>query len=190
MRFDISRSTFRAASSLSVQCCAMARELVVRVRRRLAGEHGLDQPLRDEIREPPVRRRRMRVVLDGEAEVPGLGIAGPLEHVLARPHQLDDRERQVGEVDPGSAARRATRNSFSAFESGVAGSVRAEPCRELRRCDPTASACRTTRRIDDTRCASSSRATAPFAAIMKSSMSSVASVLVLRARGRRPARSG
>ena len=45
-------------------------QLVVRVRRRAPGERRLQQALRDEIREAPVRRGRMRVILHRQAEVP------------------------------------------------------------------------------------------------------------------------
>ena len=39
----------------------------------------------------------MAVVLDGQAKMPGRDVAGKLRHVFAGPHQLDDREGQVGE---------------------------------------------------------------------------------------------
>jgi hypothetical protein len=75
-----------------------ARQLLVRVRRRQSGEHGLDEALRHQVRVAPVRRGRVRVVLHRETEVAGFRITRPLEHVLARAHQLDHRERQIGKV--------------------------------------------------------------------------------------------
>ena len=38
----------------------------------------------------------MSVVVDGQAEVPFVGLARLLEHVVARTQELHDRERQVG----------------------------------------------------------------------------------------------
>ncbi len=91
IRFDMSRSTFRAASSFNVQSFAIVRQFVVAVWRRLIREDGFDEALRHQIGEAPVRRRGVRVVLHGEAEVAVLRISRSLEDVLAGPHQLDDR---------------------------------------------------------------------------------------------------
>ncbi len=72
-------------------------ELGRRIGRRLPGERGLEQPLRDEVGKAAVGRRRVRVVAHGEAEVADRRLARPLDDVLARAHQLDDHERQVRE---------------------------------------------------------------------------------------------
>ena len=74
------------------------RELVDGVGRRVFGERGFHEPLRHEVGIAPVRRGRVGVILDRQAEVSLFRIAGPLEHVLARSHQLDDRQRQVGKM--------------------------------------------------------------------------------------------
>ena len=50
----------------------------------LSREHGLDQPLRDNIGETAVGRGRVRVVLDREAEVTGRRFSCLFQHVLAR----------------------------------------------------------------------------------------------------------
>src|SRR5206468_4859335 len=46
-------------------------KLVDRIRRRVTCENGFHESLRDEIREPPVRRRRVRIVADGQTEMAG-----------------------------------------------------------------------------------------------------------------------
>ena len=173
MRFDISRSTLRAASSFSVQSRAIAASSSSAYGAGLAGEHGLHQALRDQIREAPIRRRRVRVVLHRETEVAGFRIARTFEHVLARPHQLDDGERQIREViGIGGLARDQKLVERSASPAPPAARRRAWP--PAPRSGPTAPA--SSRRAGSTtRCrVSSMRATTSLAAIMKSSMSSVA----------------
>ena len=171
--------TCARASSRSVQC---ARDLA-RARRRVYGaaspsRRRLQQPLRDEIADSAgsarssARSRRPR------------GRSGPVgssraicEHVLARTEQLHDRQREVGEgVGSASCGARAG-TSESATASGSAGSSAPSARRERRRCGPSASACG--RRAGSTRSARSSRkrAVTPFAAIMRSSMSSRARFL-------------
>src|SRR5262249_409732 len=73
------------------------RELPDGVGRWLGGERGLEQPLRDQVGEPPVRGRRVRVGPPRQAEVADGRLARPLDDVLARAHELDDNERDVGE---------------------------------------------------------------------------------------------
>jgi len=72
-------------------------QLVVGVRNRPSCQGCLEQPLRDEIRESPVRRGGVGVVLHGEPEVSVRLRARKLEHVLACAQELDHGERDIGE---------------------------------------------------------------------------------------------
>ena len=72
-------------------------QLAVVVRLRPGGESGLHHALGDEIRKPPVGCRRMRVVTHGQAEV-AFRLPRTFHRVLAPPHQLDDREREIGKA--------------------------------------------------------------------------------------------
>jgi hypothetical protein len=72
-------------------------ELGVAVRNRAARESGLEQALGHQIRKPPIRGGGMRVVGDGETEVPVPGRAWSFQRVLAAAHELHDREREIGE---------------------------------------------------------------------------------------------
>jgi len=71
-------------------------QLVVAVWDRPVVDSRLDQPLRDEIREAPVGRRGVGVILYRQPEVPIGPLTGGLDHVLARAQELDHRERQIG----------------------------------------------------------------------------------------------
>ncbi len=67
----------------------------VRARRRDTASRSpasaaFSEALRDEVREAPVRRGRVRVVAHREPEVPVRRGARQLDDVLARAHQLDD----------------------------------------------------------------------------------------------------
>ncbi len=44
-------------------------QLLQRVRQRRSGQRSLQQPLRDEVGKAPVRRRRVRVILEREPKV-------------------------------------------------------------------------------------------------------------------------
>src|SRR5713101_2119334 len=57
-------------------------ELATAVRRRATGQRGLEQALRHEVREAPVRGGGMGVVVDREAEVARRRSARKLQHVL------------------------------------------------------------------------------------------------------------
>src|SRR5262249_45247098 len=65
-------------------------QLVATVRNLLPSDRGADEALCDQIRIAPVGRRRVRVLADGETEVPDDGLAGEARDVLAASHQLDD----------------------------------------------------------------------------------------------------
>ena len=84
---------------------------------------------------------------------------GSSTDVLAPAHQLDDREREVGEAQRiGDRARFGPGTRPSAFESGSAGSFSPmRPARD-RRCGAQRSGERTTRRSDGKPCASRKRA--------------------------------
>ena len=146
------------------------------------------QALRDQIGVAAVRRGRVRVVVDGEAEVTLLGIVRALEHVLAGAEQLHDREREIRELGRIGGAALRSGSPTSAFASGSAGSfVPSEPASSTIRSQRFGFA--TTRRIDDKPRCSRKRAVAPFAAIMRSSISSRARFLVLDLEARRRGRS-
>ncbi len=103
--------------------------------------------------------------------MPVVRLARALERVLAGAHQLHDRERQVRErVGRGRPCGRS-RNSASARELGSGGS--ASPLSRGERDDPLPSLGRLHHAPDRRHAArpSRKRAIAPFAAIMKSSMS-------------------
>ena len=79
------RSTLFSASSRSVQCSAIVRELVVRVRRAaLIAERRLHEPLRHEIGVAAVGRGGVRVVVRREPEVAARILARQIERVDAR----------------------------------------------------------------------------------------------------------
>jgi len=73
-------------------------KIVVGVGSRFSVKQRFDQPLRDDVGKAPVGRGRVRVILHGKSEVPLLGIARTLQNIFARSNQLDDRQREVGEV--------------------------------------------------------------------------------------------
>ena len=97
-RFDISRSTLRAASPFSCAVGGDCREFVIRVRIGLAREHGLDQALGHDVRKAAVGSGRVSVILDRQAEVARRGIAGALENVFSGADQLDDSKREVSKM--------------------------------------------------------------------------------------------
>ena len=63
------RSTLVALFSCSVQCRANSPSSPLRVRRRCPSKRGLQQALRDQVREATVWRRRMSVIPDREPKV-------------------------------------------------------------------------------------------------------------------------
>ena len=75
-------------------------QLVVRVRGGRFRDGRLHQPLRHDIRVPPVGRRGMRVIVRRQTEVP-LVVGGTrhVHHVFPRTQQLHDAERQVREAE-------------------------------------------------------------------------------------------
>ena len=75
-------------------------ELLIGVRRRSTRRNRAQHPLRDEIREPAIRRGGVHVVRDSEPEMAGLpAIAeSTLEDVDAGAEEFDDGERQIREV--------------------------------------------------------------------------------------------
>src|SRR5262249_37431222 len=73
-------------------------ELVATVRNLLLSDRRADEALCDEIRIASVGRRRMRVLADGETEVSDDGLPREARDVLAASHQLDDRQREIGEA--------------------------------------------------------------------------------------------
>src|SRR6266404_7374357 len=81
--------------------CRELAQLLVAVGRGAPGERGLQQPLGDDVREAAVRRRGVRVVIHRQSEVSFGSLSGALEHILAGPQQLDDRERQVRKLRRG-----------------------------------------------------------------------------------------
>lgn len=85
----MSRSTFLAAFSL----CAVRGDLLefrVRIRIRFSRQRRLKQPLRNNVGETAIRRGRVRVVLNCEAEVTGRRLTGAFQHILATTDELDD----------------------------------------------------------------------------------------------------
>ena len=74
-------------------------QLVVRVRGGRFRDGRLHQPLRHEIRIPPVGRRGMRVIVRGQTEV-SLVVGGTrlVHHIFPRTEQLHDAEREVGKT--------------------------------------------------------------------------------------------
>ena len=106
--------------------------------------------------------------------MPGRGLPGHLERVLARAQQLDDGEREIGKAHRDPPARRLRRNASSATASGCAGS-RSPNSRASATMRSQRSGVRSTRRSErDSPCSSRKRAATPLAATMKSSISSFA----------------
>ena len=73
------------------------RQHIVGVRRLYVDERRFEQTLRDQVRIPTIRCRRVGVVVDGESEVPFGLLARKLEHVFAATQQFDYGERYIGE---------------------------------------------------------------------------------------------
>ena len=74
------------------------RKFVGRVRRRLQTKRRLQQTLRDEVGKPAIRRRRMRVVLHGQSEMPFGWLARHVERIFASAQQLDDGKGKIGKA--------------------------------------------------------------------------------------------
>jgi hypothetical protein len=90
MRLFIARSIFLTRAVLRDRI-----QLLIRIRRRLFGENRLDEALRHGIGKPAIRRGGMGVIVSRQREVSlGLG-ARPRDDILARPHELDHRQRDV-----------------------------------------------------------------------------------------------
>ena len=78
------RSTFAALCSCRVQCAAQVLKFCVSVRRGALCQCRLEQSLRDEIGETPIGRGGMRVIEDGETEMPRNGLSGFVQDVFAQ----------------------------------------------------------------------------------------------------------
>src|SRR5262249_14931062 len=68
------------------------------VRYRPIRHRRFEEPVCDQVWEAPVGRGGMRVVADGETEMPLGGLARTLHHVLTLAEKLDHGEGQVGEA--------------------------------------------------------------------------------------------
>src|SRR5262249_37080083 len=68
------------------------------VRCRPTRHGGFEEPVRDQVGEAPVGRGGVRIVADGETEMPPGGLARTLHHVLTLAEELDHGERPVGEA--------------------------------------------------------------------------------------------
>src|SRR2546421_6550683 len=88
---DLARSRLHKIAALRNRFEFLAR--VGRVRARL---DGLQTALRDKVREAPVGRGRVRVVVDGQTEVSLLFESGRFDHVVAGAEHLQYREREFG----------------------------------------------------------------------------------------------
>ena len=91
------------------------RQFGVGVGRRRAGQHRFQQPRGDQVGKAPVRRRGVDVVTHRQAKVADVRGAGRFHHILARSHQFDDDERQIGKAQrvclaaPGQKGRQRLR---------------------------------------------------------------------------------
>ncbi len=159
------------------RCTAAARRRAAALSRRCVIEIGI----------AAVRRGRVRVVVDREPEVAVSGSVARWSTYSPGPSSFTIDERQVGEARRIGGAARASGTRRARCASGSAGSVVPSVVASSTMRSQRFGA-RTTRRIDDRPRCSRKRAVAPFAAIIRSSMSSRARFLLLRPRGRRPGR--
>ena len=156
--FRTCRSTLFAASSCCVQCVASCSSSPSAVRRRMARERRLDEPLRHEIRIAPVRRRRVRVVAHGEAEMPRRLRARRIDDVLAAAEQADDAASRDRETSSGSACLRRVEKRRQRERVGVGRQLVAESAPPASRMRSQRSGDFTTRRSDGNPRASRNRA--------------------------------
>ena len=105
---------------MSVHRAAIERQLIVGIRRRLARDHCLQQALRHQVGVAAVGRRRVRVILHREAEVPLWFPAGLFQHILAGTEQLDHRQRQIGKMI-GILLLLLTQKIMQRFRIGIGG---------------------------------------------------------------------
>ena len=146
-----------------------------RVRRRPARERRLQQALRDEIGKAAVRRRRMRVVVDGQPEVAvGARSPGASTAYSPAPSSLTTDERKIGESARVGASPRLRRNASSARRRASPAALRRTRARQrddavppFRRRAARGAATATPARRESAR-------STPLAATMKSSISSFA----------------
>ena len=136
----------------------------------MTGKQGLDQPLGDDIGKAPVGGCGVGVVLDREAKVALLWISRAFQHIFAGSNEFDHAQRKIREVIgiSGFASQQKIVERFGVGLRRKLSLYVAASCtiRSQR------SGVFTMRRRDET--LSSMRATTPLAAIMKSSISSVA----------------
>ena len=114
----------------------------------------------------------MRVVLDSEAEVAGRRCIGLDEHILAGPHELDDREREIGKVI-GIFLPLREEEFVECLRVRIGGQRGALLRGQLDDAVPAFGTC-TMRRMDAMPALSKVRATTPLEATMNSSISEVA----------------
>ena len=80
-----------------MQCAASDSSSSIGVRRRVAGERRLDEPLRDQVRIAAIGRRRVRVVAHSETEMAGRLRARRIDDVFAGAEQANHGQREIHE---------------------------------------------------------------------------------------------
>ena len=170
----VARPSWRCPPGRVQWRASVARARSRRVGAWAPGERRLQQALRDEIGVAAVGRGRVRVVADGEAEVAVAAPPGTLHRRTRRePSSLTTDEREVGEaqrVRLAPAVEERLRAPRRRARQAAARRARAPD----RRCAPSARASAARVGATGSRASPRKRAVTPLAAIMKSSISSLA----------------